>query len=631
MSGGRANEERLARLREMVGRVPAKPGVYLMKDAYGRVIYVGKAAVLPHRLRQYFQAPHRHTPRTRAMVAQVADFEYIVTDNAVEALILEANLIKEHAPRYNVRLKDDKAYPFIKVALDEPFSSFQVVRRRARDGARYFGPYADVGAMRETLSLLRRFFPVRSCRKPLPGKAPERPCLNYHLGRCLGPCTGEVDPDEYRRAVEEACLFLEGRHDRLVPELKRRMAEAAAALQFERAARLRDQINVLERVKERQKVVAGSSVEQDLVALARSEGEGGRSLAVVQIFQVRRGKLVGRSHFLLEEGLEREPGEILASFLAQYYVEADSVPREVLVGEELPEPEVLAAYLAERRGGPVSVRVPQRGNARQLILMVRENAEAALTEEVARLAGEETLREGAAAALAQALGLPGPPRRIECYDISHTQGTETVGSLVVFEDGRPKPNEYRRFRIHTVDGPDDFKSLREVIRRRFQRARREAEEGKERFARRPDLIVVDGGKGQLSSVREEMRLLGVDDIPTVGLAKEEEHLFRVGQSEPVVLPPGSPALHLVQHLRDEAHRFAVSYHRRLREKRSRGSVLDEVAGVGPRRKRELLRRFGSVAGLRRAGIDELASVPGITRALAEEIWRALHPEAQGEG
>jgi excinuclease ABC subunit C len=617
--------ERRQQLRERAGRVPARPGVYLLKDGQGRVIYVGKAAILPHRLRQYFQAPTRLGPRTRAMVAQVADLECIVTDNAVEALILEANLIKEHAPRYNVRLKDDKAYPFVRVALEEPFPRLQVVRRRAKDGARYFGPYADVGAMRETLSLLRRFFPVRSCRKSLPGKTLERPCLNYHLGRCLGPCSGEVDPAEYRRAVEEACLFLEGRHDCLIPELKRRMAAAAAALEFERAARLRDQINVLERVNERQKIVARPSVEQDLAALVRSGGEGGRALAVVQIFQVRRGKLIGRSHFLLEEGLEREPGEILAAFLAQYYLEAGSVPREVLSEEELPEPEVLAAYLAARRGGPVVVRRPQRGQGRQLLLLVRENAETALAEELARVAGEETLREGAAAALAEALGLPGPPRRIECYDISHTQGTETVGSLVVFEDGRPQPGEYRRFRVHTVDGPDDCKSLREVIRRRVQRARRESAEGKERFARRPDLIVVDGGKGQLSAVREELFLLGVEDIPTVGLAKEEEQLFRVGQSEPVVLPPGSPALHLVQHLRDEAHRFAVFYHRELREKRARGSVLDEVAGLGPTRKRELLRWFGSVAGLRRAGVEELAAVPGISRALAEELWRALHP------
>lgn len=615
--------EELERLREMVGRVPAKPGVYLMKNAQGRVIYVGKAAVLPHRLRQYFTQPHRHAARTRAMVSQVADFEYIVTGNAVEALILEANLIKEYAPRYNVRLKDDKAYPFIKVPLEEAYPRLQVVRRRAKDRARYFGPYTDVGAMRETLAILRRFFPLRTCKKPIqPGQPAQRPCLNFHLGRCLGPCTGLVSPDEYRRAVDEACLFLEGRHDRLVPELKRRMAKAAEALEFERAARLRDQINALERVTERQKIVAQSFVDQDLVALARAEE--GRALAVVQIFQVRRGKLVGRAHFLLEEGLEREPAEILASFLGQYYLEAASVPREVLLGVELPDREALAGYLAQRRGGPVEVRVPQRGNARNLLAMVQENAETALAEELARLAGEETLRDGAAAALAEALGLPGPPRRIECYDISHTQGTETVGSLVVFEDGRPQPREYRRFRLRTISGPDDFASLQEVLRRRFQRAKREADEGKERFARRPDLIIIDGGKGQLSAVRQEMRLLGVGDIPTVSLAKEEELLFREGEREPVALPRDSPALHLVQHLRDEAHRFAITYHRDLRQKRVRSSLLDEVPGIGPRRKRALLRRFGSLAGLREAGVDELAAVPGIGRALAETLWQALH-------
>lgn len=610
------------RLREMVARVPAKPGVYLMKNGQGQVIYVGKAAVLPHRLRQYFQAPDRHAPRVRAMVRQVADFEYIVTSNAVEALILEANLIKEHSPRYNVRLKDDKAYPFVKVSLEEDFPRLFVTRRRQRDRNRYFGPYADVGALRETLDTLRRFFPLRSCRKPLsPGKT-GRPCLNFHLGRCLGPCAGLVNPEQYRKVVDEACLFLEGRHDRLLPDLRRRMKEASESLAFERAARLRDQISALERVSERQQVVARTFAEQDLVALARPEGE--RALAVVQVFQVRRGKLVGRSHFLIEEGLEREPGEILAAFLAQYYLEAASVPREVLVGTELPESEALAAYLSERRGGPVAIRVPQRGNARKLLAMVQENAEAALAEELARLAGDETLREGAAAALAEALELPGPPRRIECYDISHTQGVETVGSLVVFEDGRPKASEYRRFRVRSVSGPDDFASLREVIRRRFQRARREAAEGRERFARRPDLIIVDGGKGQLHAVLEEMARLGVEEIPVVGLAKEEEQLFRKGYSEPVLLPPGSPALHLVQHLRDEAHRFALSYHRELRQKRARGSLLDEVPGIGPNRKRTLLRQFGSVAGIRRATVDELATAPGISRSLAEAVWQTLH-------
>lgn len=608
----------------MAGRVPPRPGVYLMKNSQGQVIYIGKAAVLPSRLRQYFQAQERHAPKVRAMVRQVADFEFITTANALEALILEANLIKQHSPRYNVRLKDDKNYPFIKVSLDEPFPRLLVVRRRNRDKARYFGPYADVTAMRETLNILRRFCALRTCRKPLALGKSERPCLNHHLGRCLGPCTGQISPEEYHRAVDEACLFLEGRQDRLLPELRRRMKEASEELAFERAAALRDQIAALERVLERQKVVAQSFAEQDLFALAQQQGE--RALAVVQLFQVRRGKLVGSSRFLIEEGLERGSSEILSAFLAQYYLEAGSVPREVLVGEELPDQETLAAYLSERRGGPVEVRVPKRGNARQLLVMVQENAETALAEELARLAGEETLREGAAAALAEALGLAGPPRRIECYDISHTQGTETVGSLVVFEDGRPKSSEYRRFRLRTITGPDDFASLREVIRRRFQRARREAGEGRERFARRPDLIIIDGGKGQLNAVRQEMQLLGVGEVPTVGLAKEEEHLFRPGQSEPVILPADSPALHLVQHLRDEAHRFAVSYHRELRQKRARGSLLDEIPGIGPQRKRALLKRFGSVAGIREAQVEELAEVPGISRPLAESIWQALHQE-----
>ncbi|MGE5508244.1 MAG: excinuclease ABC subunit UvrC [Chitinophagales bacterium] len=629
------DEVRLERLREAVSRVPTKPGVYLMKDARGYVIYVGKAISLRNRLRTYFAASSRHVPRTQAMVRQVEQFEYIVVANAVEALILEANLIKEHSPRYNVRLKDDKAYPFVKVSLDEPFPRIYLVRRRAADGARYFGPYTDVRALRETLDILRRFFPVRTCRKPLsPEKKAERPCLNAHLGRCLGPCAGLVAPEEYRAAVEEAMLFLEGRHDRLLPELQRQMEAAAAALEFERAARLRDQLQALVRVGERQKVVAGNLVEQDLAAVAISET---RDLAVVQIFQVRGGKLVGRLHFLLEEVRDRDRGEVLAAFLAQYYLEAASIPPEVLVGADFGDRDALAGYLSGRRGRTVKVRVPQRGASAQLLAMAQENAATALEEEIARLLGEQALREGAAVTLADALGLPAPPRRIECYDISHTQGTETVGSMVVFVEGRPKTSEYRRFRLRTITGPDDFASLQEVIRRRFLRARAEETEtqapgGREeagtrrslaKFAERPDLMIIDGGKGQLSSVVEEMAALGVEGIPVVGLAKEEEHLFRPGERDPIILAPGSPALHLVQHIRDEAHRFAVTYHRELRDKRVRGSALDAVSGIGPQRKKALLKRFGSVSAIRRATAGELASVPGITPALAERILDVL--------
>ncbi|OAT80214.1 excinuclease ABC subunit UvrC [Desulfotomaculum copahuensis] len=658
---------------EKLQHLPDRPGVYIFHDAGGEIIYVGKAVSLKNRVRSYFQSGARQSVKVRSLMNRAADFEYIVTDNEVEALILESNLIKEHRPRYNIYLKDDKSYPYLKVTLAEDFPRIFITRRVVRDGSRYFGPYTMVGAVHETLKLLRQLFPFRTCKQKLaaPGEperdagagkngAPaeglvragsagavsavpqskpvggrtggsgvRRACLNHHIGRCPAPCAGMITRDEYRGLIREICLFLEGRHEDLLKSLKKQMEEAADQLAFERAARLRDQIRAVERVLESQKIVSSGAGDRDVVALARDGGESS-----LMVFFVRGGKLLGREHFLLSgtEGMER--GEVVAAFVKQYYHRADFVPPEIVLSEmEAEELPAVEQWLSGRRGGRVHINVPQRGEKKKLVEMAGKNALLALQEaQLNRLAGARA--EQAPAELARALGLDNVPERMECYDISNTQGSESVGSMVVFEAGRPARDQYRRFKIRTVKGPDDYASLQEVLRRRFSRAREERElintgqlSSKEaKFHRLPGLVIIDGGKGQLSAARAVMRELGFDHIPAFGLAKEEELLFAEDRSEPVRLPPESQALHLVQRLRDEAHRFAVTYHRQLRTKRNLKSLLDEVAGVGPARRRALLRAYPSLEAMSRAALEELAAVPGMNRPAAEAVHRFLHGE-----
>ncbi|MDR7866430.1 MAG: excinuclease ABC subunit UvrC [Sporomusaceae bacterium] len=587
-------------LTEKLSHLPDKPGVYLMKDASGRIIYVGKAVNLKNRVRSYFQTSRAHSPKTVALVARIADLEFIVTASEIEALILECNLIKKHRPKYNISLRDDKSFPYVKVTVNEPYPQVYVTRRVVKDGARYYGPYTDAGAIHATVALLRRLFPLRTCRKL---DAP-RPCLQHHIKRCLAPCAGKVDEKAYGEMIRAVLLLLEGRSDDVVKELRRRMAEAAANLEFERAARLRDQVAAVEKVVEKQNIVTGAG-DQDAVGLARSAAG-----TCAQVFFIRSGKLVGREHFLLTGGEDEEDAAALAAFVKQYYSQAAFIPREVLLPEALPEQELLAEWLSGLKGGRVRVEAPKRGTKRDLVTMAADNAAVVLAEQAARLAADVGRTAGAVAELAEYLGLPAPPARIECFDISHIQGAETVASMVVFEDGAANKDEYRRYKLKTVEGkPDDFRSMAEVVGRRFRGA-----EGP-----LPDLVIIDGGKGQLSAALAVIREQGVA-VPVVGLAKEFEHIFREGESEPLILPRSSQALFLVQRIRDEAHRFAITYHRKLRARRNLVSVLDHVPGIGPARRKALWEHFGGMAKIKAATVEELAAAPGMTRPAAEAVY-----------
>jgi len=589
---------------EKLKLLPDSPGVYIMKDDHGKIIYVGKAIVLKNRVRQYFQSSRNHTPKVRAMVSHIADFETIMTANEVESLILEANLIKKHRPRYNIRLKDDKSYPYVKVTVQEEFPRVFITRRVLRDGARYFGPYTNVTALRDSLKLLRRLFPLRTCRT-----MPERPCLEYHIKRCLAPCIGKVEAEDYRAMIRAVLLFLEGRTDDVERELEQRMNAAAEAYHFETAARLRDQLSAVRTAAERQNIVTGAG-DQDAVGMARSAAG-----VCVQIFFIRGGKMIGREHFLLRGSEEESDADILRAFLEQYYNQATFVPREVLLpcAIDAAAQATIEAWLAARKGGgKVALLTPQRGTKHDIVQMATGNAAKFLADEETRrsLLDEQTL--GAVEELGRYLGLKHPPRRMECFDISHNQGQETVASMVVFEDGAPKKSDYRRFKIRSTEGkPDDFLSMREVTTRRYVGLPEEE---------LPDLIIIDGGKGQLSSALEIIRhAAGHKDVPVVGLAKQFELVFTEGNSEPVELPRRSQALYLIQRIRDEAHRFAITFHRKLRGKRNLVSVLDHIVGIGPKRRQSLRTHFGSLGKIKEASVEELAAAPGMNRTSAEAV------------
>ncbi|WP_273077504.1 excinuclease ABC subunit UvrC [Selenomonas felix] len=589
---------------EKLKLLPDSPGVYIMKDDHGKIIYVGKAIVLKNRVRQYFQSSRNHTPKVRAMVSHIADFETIMTANEVESLILEANLIKKHRPRYNIRLKDDKSYPYVKVTVQEEFSRVFITRRVLRDGARYFGPYTNVTALRDSLKLLRRLFPLRTCRT-----MPERPCLEYHIKRCLAPCVGKVEAEDYRAMIRAVLLFLEGRTDDVERELEQRMNAAAEAYHFETAARLRDQLSAVRTAAERQNIVTGAG-DQDAVGMARSAAG-----VCVQIFFIRGGKMIGREHFLLRGSEEESDTDILRAFLEQYYNQATFVPREVLLpcAIDAAAQATIEAWLAARKGGgKVALLTPQRGTKHDIVQMATGNAAKFLADEETRRSLLDAQTLGAVEELGRYLGLKHPPRRMECFDISHNQGQETVASMVVFEDGAPKKSDYRRFKIRSTEGkPDDFLSMREVTTRRYVGLPEEE---------LPDLIIIDGGKGQLSSALEIIRhAAGHKDVPVVGLAKQFELVFTEGNSEPVELPRRSQALYLIQRIRDEAHRFAITFHRKLRGKRNLVSVLDHIVGIGPKRRQNLRIHFGSLEKIKEASVEELAAAPGMNRTSAEAV------------
>ena len=640
-------------LRTTLRQLPAAPGVYLMKGSDGRVLYVGKADLLRNRVRSYFADAAQHEPRIERMVAEVADVEYIVTDTVSEAFLLECNLIKEHRPRFNIRLRDDKSYPFVKITLGEDFPRIVRTRKLVRDGSRYFGPYASASSVDETLKLLRKIFPFRTCNLEIPDgkRVLERPCLLFHIKRCQGPCIQAIDRAAYRATIDRVVDFLDGRQEGIAVELRAEMQAHSDGLRFEQAATARDKLRAVERTIEQQKVAAFSRAEQDVIGMARQEGD-----ACLQLFSIRNGKMIGREHFMLEGARDVSDGEVLASFLQQYYAVSERPPREVHLPSAAADAAGLSAFLAERRGSSVALRVPQRGEKRRMVALATQNAVEALARERAEWLADAGKRDEALGELAEALSLADVPERIECYDMSNISGTSAVGSMVVFLNGRPEPREYRRFSIRSGETPDDFRMMAEVLRRRFSRAARlrretgalslaavgadeaageidDASDVEAGEARRsdngwtmPNLVIVDGGKGQLSAAVGVLQELGMEDLRVVGLAKRFEEIFMPGRAAPVLLARNSQGLYLVQRIRDEAHRFAITYHRAVRSRRAMRSAFDDVAGIGPARKKALLRRFGSVRGVREATVEELAQTPGISRALAESLRRHLARE-----
>ena len=595
--------------------MPQKPGVYIHRDSDGKVLYIGKSASLRNRLRSYFGSKKNLDAKTRDLVSHIKDFEYIVAESEQEALLLENSLIKEHRPKYNIRLKDDKTYPYIKVDLAEDFPRVYVTRKTATDGARYFGPFASAGSVRKTLDLLKRLFPYRSCTKAITG-TDDRPCLEYHIKRCVAPCTGYASKIDYAEVIDQVVMFLEGNTREVVTELESAMLNASESLEFERAGALRDRLRAIERVYEGQKVVGMGREDLDVISAAYGGEE-----AWVEIFFVRHGNLVGRDHFIMA-GTRDEPGEeILARFFEQFYSSASHVPRRILVPEKLSREDVISKWLESRRNGPVEITIPQRGPKRRLVKMVNENAAHGLEQLKLRWISDADRMQTAMSELQEELNLSALPERIECYDISHIQGTNTVASMSVFQDGKPLSSDYRRFKIKSHDRNDDFASMREVLTRRFKRLKNAREGGEEAasFAATPNLVLIDGGKGQLTQAVEVMLFLGLQDISLASIAKREEEVFLPDAPEPVIMPKNSQALFLLQRARDEAHRFAITFHRNLRGKSSVKSALDSVPGVGPKRRKMLIRAFGSVKGIREATEEQIAAAPGMTAKVARQL------------
>ena len=588
-------------IEEKLALLPHNPGVYIMKDGKGKIIYVGKAISLKNRVTQYFRQNSSHSAKVRAMVARIDDFETILTGTEVEALILECNLIKKHRPKYNISLKDDKTYPYLKVTLQDTYPRVYITRRVQRDGGKYFGPYTNATALHETLKLLKRLFPIRSC-KTMESK---RPCLEYHIKRCLAPCADKISREEYMVMIDDIVMFLEGRTEHVKKSLEQRMLQAADKLEFEQAGRLRDQLLAVQKISEKQRIVTGVG-DQDAIGMARS-GIG----VCVQIFYVRSGKMVGRDHFLLDGSDDETDEALLRAFLKQYYNQATFIPREILLPMEILEQELLEEWLEKQKNAKVILAVPKRGTKRDIVEMAIGNAKKALEDESARIKQTEAQTIGAVLDLGKYLGFSRPPYRMECFDISHIQGSETVASMVVFEGGVPKKSDYRRFKIRSAEGkPDDFKSMREVTERRYGKA----------DAEMPDLIIIDGGKGQLSSACEIIRGAGHITVPVVGLAKRFEEVYREGESDPVILPRSSQALYLIQRIRDEAHRFAITYHRKLRNKRNLVSILDNVEGIGPKRRKILLEHFGNIEKIKQASVAEMADLDGMNTPSAEAVY-----------
>lgn len=601
-------------IKEQLKQLPARPGVYLMKDSGGTILYVGKAISLRNRVRSYFGNYSKLTPKLQKLVDRVHELDFFVTATEQEALILENNLIKRHRPHYNVRLKDDKTYPLLKITTSEEFPRVVITRRMEEDGSTYFGPFANARSVKQTLQVLKRIFHFRSCAKELTGKE-TRPCLNYSINNCLGPCIGAISRKDYGKMIRQVILFLEGRHEKVVRELRRRMVQASEKMEYEKAALLRDQIQSIEHVISVQKSAVTVRGDQDVIAFATE-----RDRACVQVFYIRGSKLIGRESFILQGTSSEEPGEILSSFIKQFYGSAPFIPPLMLLQHPVDDREAIEGWLQDRRGSRVRIQVPSRGKKKQLVDIVAENAAQGLRQlKIKQIASAPPLTE-ALAEIERELGLPRSPERMECYDISNTQGKASVGSMVVFENGKPKSSHYRRFKIKTVAGADDYASLKEVLGRRFKRFGESADDS---WGIVPDLVVIDGGKGQLNAALSAMKEAGADSIPLASLAKENEDIFLPGRSRPVSLPETSAGLQLLQRLRDESHRFAIGYHRKLRSRSTFKSSLDDVPGIGPKRRQALLKQFGTVKAIREASEEELVTAKGMNRELAQKVKEFL--------
>ncbi|MBM4453997.1 MAG: excinuclease ABC subunit UvrC [Chloroflexi bacterium] len=592
--------------------LPAKPGAYIFKDSQHKVIYVGKANNLRNRVRSYFSTGTNLPPKPLRVLSQIASIESIVTNTEQEALILECNLIKKHRPTYNVRLKDDKTFPYLKIDLHDDWPVVRITRHLQKDGAKYFGPFASAGSLRMTLRLIKKIFPFRSCNRAIT-ENDTKPCLEYHINRCLGPCIGATSKEEYGKAIKQVIMFLEGKQGTVLRELKQSMAKASQELRFEKAAVLRDQIQAMQQVIEGQKIAITARGEQDVIAMAQT-----KDLAYVEIFFMRDSKLLGREHFILEGVRDEMPSHIITSFIKQYYSSASSIPPLILLQYPAEESTVITHWLSKLRGAQVRLHVPRQGAKKQLLDMVTKNAQQGFelyqakqsTNVTAAIALEE---------LRHKLNLPKTPLRIESYDISNIRGNMAVGSMVVFEKSVPKRAHYRRFRIRSVSGIDDYAMMQEILRRRFGRFMKP----EDKWKIIPDLVLIDGGKGHLNAALAVMTAIGLSQIPVASLAKENEEVFVPGRPEPVDIPPTSPALYLLQRVRDEAHRFALGYHQRLRQRESTASALDSIPGIGPKRKKSLLRKFRSVQGIREAPLEDLTHVQGMSAKLAEKVKEYL--------
>lgn len=603
-------------IEEELRKLPGKPGVYLMHDARDEIIYVGKAVSLKNRVRQYFQSSRNKGLKIEQMVPQIARFEYIVTDSELEALVLECNLIKEYRPKYNTMLKDDKAYPFIQVTVQEDYPRVLFARRMKKDKSRYFGPYTSAGAVKETIDLVRKLYHLRSCSKKLPAdQGKERPCLYYHIHQCKAPCQGWIAPEEYRKQIDQALSFLEGNFQEVLRELTAKMEQASEELRFEDAAEYRDLIESVRRIGEHQKITGSSGTDRDVVALAVDRDD-----AVAQIFFIRDGKLIGRDHFYLRVASGEERSDILQSFLKQFYAGTPFIPKELMLSDEVEEREILEEWLGRKRGQRVYIRVPKKGTKEKLVELAQHNAQIILNQDRERLKKEEGRTIGAVKEIGKWLHME-PPERIEAYDISNISGFQSVGSMVVYEKGKPKRADYRKFRIKSVEGPNDYASLEEVLSRRFRRG---LEEDKG-FEKLPDLIMMDGGRGQVNVALEVLKNLGLS-IPVCGMVKDDSHRTRglYFDNKEIPIDRNGEGFHLITRIQDEAHRFAIEYHRLLRSKGQVHSVLDDIPNIGPGRRRELMRHYRSLEEIKNAELEELRNLPSMNERSARSVYEFFH-------